>query len=37
MLPFLAARAAEFLRLLIFIFDLDLFAENIVIRKNLIF
>ncbi len=32
MLPFLAASAAEFLRL--FIFDLDLFVENIVIRKN---
>ncbi len=34
MLPFLAARAAEFLRLLMFIFNLDLFMKNIVIRKN---
>ncbi len=34
MLSFLAARVAEFLRLLIFMPDLDLFMENIVIRKH---
>ncbi len=36
-LDFLAASAAEFLRILIFIFDLDLFMENIVIRNEVIF
>ncbi len=30
MLSFLAASAAEFFRLLIFVFDLDLFKENII-------
>ncbi len=37
MLYFLAASAAEFLHLLIFIFDLDLLMENIVIRNEVIF
>ncbi len=34
---FLAASGAEFLLLLIFVFDLDLFVENIVIRNEVIF
>ncbi len=39
MLSFLAASAAEFLCLLIFVFDLqlDLFVDNILIRNEVIF
>ncbi len=37
MLYFLASNAAEFLCLLIFVFNLDLFMENIVIRNEVIF
>ncbi len=37
MLSFLAASAAEFLCLLIFVFDLDLFMKNIVNCNEVIF
>ncbi len=37
MLYFSAVSAAELLRLLISVFDLDLFVENIVIRNEVIF